>query len=136
MATKRVNLTLNSDNYADSLIINLLGGWDNLNSKDIKAKLLQIAINNGSNILLTQKRNVLVSNSEQNSNKNETDKKLISDNIVTKSEHMSVEKVTENEQESNEFDLDSLITINELEKESKLDKCNDIDTLFNSMLKF
>ena len=26
MATKRVNLTLNSDNYADSLIINLLGG--------------------------------------------------------------------------------------------------------------
>ena len=125
MATKRVNLTLNSDNYADSLIINLLGGWNNLNSKDIKAKLLQIAINDGSDILLTQKRNVLVSNNEQNSNKDTTDKKRISNNNVTKSE-----------QGSNDFDFDNLITIDEVEKENKLEECNDIDALFNSMLKF
>ena len=122
MATKRVNLTLNSDNYADSLIINLLGGWNNLNSKDIKAKLLQIAINDGSDILLTQKRNVLVSNNEQNSNKDTTDKKRISNNNVTKSEHISVEKVTKSEQGSNDFDFDNLITIDEVEKALTIEK--------------
>lgn len=99
---KRVNLTLNTDNPMDSLIIEMLGGEDYLTSKNIKALLLEIAIKNNSNNFLPQKRNVLVTKKEQKSDKKETKKKRESNTNDTKVEHNSGNNVTEMKQERRE----------------------------------
>lgn len=128
MSVKRVNLTLNADNPMDSLIIELLGGEDYLTSKNIKGLLLQIAINNGT--FTTQKRNV-----------SDTKKKLKSDNKVTNKKQGSVKKVSKIEQEgidnvTNDFDLDDLISVEEVSNNEDNKKALSDEDIYKSMLNF
>lgn len=136
--TKRVNITFNSENPMDAMIIDLIGGEDRLTSKGIKSLLLHVAISGSSDsfIPLTrninetkdkqkeiEKRNVLGANKFRNSNDNNTINTLNSNN-----------EVTDMEQESNECDFE--INVTDVEKNEVADDGCDIESLFNSMLKF
>lgn len=95
---KRINITLNEDNYSDLLIINLLGK-DNCNTKTIKKLLLQMAmgthISNDSVTTETQKRNVLVTNEVQEGNNNDTEKIQESNDSVPSKLQERVKEVPE-----------------------------------------
>lgn len=135
---KRVNMTFNSENPMDAMIVDLIGGEDRLTSKGIKSLLLHVAVSGSSDsfIPLTrninetkdkqkeiEKRNVLGTNKFRNSNDNNTINTLNSNN-----------EVTDMEQESNEYDFE--INVTDVEKKEVENGSCDLESLFNSMLKF
>lgn len=133
---KRVNMTFNSENPMDAMIIDLIGGEERLTSKGIKSLLLHVAVS-GSDFFIPLTRNINDTKSKQKEKQKrnvlDTNKFCNSNTNVTKKIKDSNNGVTDMEQQSNDYDFE--ITVTDVEKEEINNVC-DIESLFNSMLKF
>lgn len=111
---KRINITLNTDNLTDLMLIKAIGiPLENLGSKEIKRYLLNTIVDD--DFLFNQKRNVL---SALQSNLHSNTQSVVESCINSESKSV-VKKVAESVVDD-EFDFDDFITEEEvIEKEDK-----------------
>ncbi len=127
---KRINITLNTDNLTDLMLIKSIGiPLENLGSKEIKRYLLNTIVDD--DFLFNQKRNVLSAlqsnmNSNLHSNTQIDTQSIVKSNmnsesksVVKKVAEIATDKQVENIADD-EFDFDDFITEEEvIEKEDK-----------------
>lgn len=142
---KRINITLNTDNLTDLMLIKVIGiPLESLGSKEIKRYLLNTIVDD--DFLFNQKRNVLSAlqsnmNSNLHSNTQSDTENVVKSSMNSKSERVSkkaTEIVPDNRAEvvadDDEFDFGDLITEEEVIEEKKSDNNkNMMNSLFASM---
>ena len=134
---KRINITLNTDNLTDLMLIKSIGiPLENLGSKEIKRYLLNTIVDD--DFLFNQKRNVLSAlqsniNSNLHSNTQIDTQSIVESSMNSESKSV-VKKVIESV-ENDDFDFDDFITEEEVVEEKQNNK-DIMDSLFNSMNRF
>lgn len=136
---KRINITLNTDNLTDLMLIKSIGiPLENLGSKEIKRYLLNTIVDD--DFLFNQKRNVLSAlqsniNSNLHSNTQIDTQSIVESSMNSESKSV-VKKVIESV-ENDDFDFDNLITEEEvIEKEDKkIDYTQSLMASMNSFMK-
>lgn len=115
---RRINITLNTDNLTDLMLIKSIGiPLENLGSKEIKRYLLNTIVDD--DFLFNQKRNVLSAlQSNLHSNIQIDTQSIVKSNMNSESKNV-VKKVAESVVDE-DFDFDDFITEEEvIEKEDK-----------------
>lgn len=132
---RRINITLNTDNLTDLMLIKSIGiPLESLGSKEIKRYLLNTIVDD--DFLFNQKRNVLSAlQSNLHSNTQIDTQSIVKSNMNSESKNV-VKKVAENIADD-DFDFDNLITEEEvIEKEDKkIDYTQSLMASMNSFMK-
>lgn len=136
---KRINITLNTDNLTDLMLIKAIGiPLESLGSKEIKRYLLNTIVDD--DFLFNQKRNVLSALQSNLYSNSQIDIHSNSQSVVKSSmnsEQKSVPKKDTDKQAQidtdDDFDFDNFITEEEVKEEKELDNKDMMDSLFKSM---
>ena len=115
---KRINITLNTDNLTDLMLIKAIGiPLESLGSKEIKRYLLNKVVDD--DFLFNQKRNVLSALQSNLHSNTQIDTQSVVESCINSESKSVVKKVAESVVDD-EFDFDDFITEEEvIEKEDK-----------------
>lgn len=136
---KRINITLNTDNLTDLMLIKAIGiPLESLGSKEIKRYLLNTVVDD--DFLFNQKRNVLSAlQSNLHSNTHINSQSVVKNSmnseqksVVKKDTEIATDKQAQIDTDD-DFDFDNFITEEEVKEEKELDNKDMMDSLFKSM---
>ena len=140
---KRINITLNTDNLTDLMLIKAIGiPLESLGSKEIKRYLLNTVVDD--DFLFNQKRNVLSALQSNLHSNTQIDTHINSQSVVKSSMNSEQKSVPKKDTEiatdkqaqidtDDAFDFDNFITEEEVNEEKELDNKDMMDSLFKSM---